>query len=178
MSIFSSTLIKFTNLSYNIKVIYSNGSQGADSAMSMEETKVKIKLNSTILPIDGEQETYEMWLDGSLVKKSGKTYLRYVEQLEEKEVRTTVKLGNEEAFILRGGGVKMRLPFNTVQEEIGEYDTQFGSMPISTKTRYLSYDFIEDNIVSGKFNVQYDLVISGQSVGKYTLEIHYSEGQI
>lgn len=145
--------------------------------MSMEETKVKIKLNSTILPIDGEQENYEMWLDGSLVKKSGKTYLRYVEQLEEKEIRTTVKMGNDQALILRGGGVKMRLPFNTIQEEIGEYDTQYGSLPIVTKTQHLSYDFIEDNLMSGKFNVQYDLIISGQSVGKYTLEIHYSEVQ-
>lgn len=145
--------------------------------MSMEETKVKIKLNSTILPIDGEKENYEMWLDGALVKKSGKSYLRYVEQLEEKEIRTTVKMGNEDAFILRGGGVKMRLPFNTIQEEIGEYETQFGSMPIITKTNHLSYDYNEDNQLSGKFNVQYDLIISGQSVGKYTLEIQYSEVQ-
>lgn len=144
--------------------------------MSMEETKIKIKLNSTILPIDGEKETYEMWLDGSLVKNSGKTYLRYVEQLEDKEIRTTVKVGNEQAFILRGGGVKMRLPFNVIQEEIGEYETQFGSLPIITKTQHLSYDFEEESM-SGNFNVQYDLVISGQSVGKYRLEIQYSEVQ-
>ncbi|MDN4492071.1 DUF1934 domain-containing protein [Ureibacillus aquaedulcis] len=143
--------------------------------MSMEETKVKIKLNSTISPIDGEKENYEMWLDGTLVKKSGKTYLRYVEQLDEKEIRTTVKMGNEQALILRGGGVKMRLPFNNIQEEIGEYDTQFGSLPIITKTKHLSHIHNEDSSMSGKFNVQYDLIISGQSVGKYTLEIHYSE---
>lgn len=147
------------------------------SSMSMEETKVKIKLNSTILPIDGEKENYEMWLDGSLVKKSGKSYLRYVEQLEEKEIRTTVKMGNDQALILRGGGVKMRLPFNVIQDEIGEYDTQYGSLPIVTKTLHLSYDFNEEKSMNGKFYVQYDLVISGQSVGKYTLEIHYSEVQ-
>lgn len=145
--------------------------------MSMEETKVKVKLNSTILPIDGEKENYEMWLDGTLVNKSGKTYLRYVEQLEEKEVRTTVKMGNEQALILRGGGVKMRLPFNIIQEEIGEYDTQFGSLPILTKTKHLSYIQNEDSSVNGKFNVQYDLIINGQSVGKYTLEIQYAEVQ-
>lgn len=145
--------------------------------MSMEETKVKIKLNSTILPINGDIENYEMWLEGSLVRKSGKTYLRYVEQLEEKEIRTTVKMGNEQALILRGGGVKMRLPFNVVQEEVGEYDTQHGSLPIMTKTQHLSYDYNEGKSMNGKFNVQYDLIISGQSVGKYTLEIQYSEVQ-
>ena len=145
--------------------------------MSIEETKVKIKLNSTILPIDGEEESYEMWLDGAFVKKSGKNYLRYVEQLEDKEIRTTVKMGNEQALILRGGGVKMRLPFNVIQEEIGEYETQFGALPIVTKTQHLNYDYEEDNCMSGHFKVQYDLIISGQSVGKYKLEIQYSEVQ-
>lgn len=145
------------------------------TVMNGAETKVKIKLNSTIIPVDGDKENYEMWLDGSLVEKSGKTYLRYIEQLEEKEIRTTVKMGNEQALILRGGGVKMRLPFNILQEERGAYDTQFGSMPIVTKTRHLSYHYNEDKSMNGTFNVQYDLIISGQSVGKYILEIQYSE---
>lgn len=52
--------------------------------MSVVETDVKIKLNSTIIPTDGESEKYEMWLSGTFIKKSGKTYLRYVEELEEK----------------------------------------------------------------------------------------------
>lgn len=145
--------------------------------MSVVETEVKIKLNSTILPTDGESEHYEMWLSGTFIKKSGKTYLRYVEELEEKKIRTTVKMDDKQALILRSGGVKMRLPFNANQDERGHYDTQFGTLPIITRTHRLVHDYHEESLISGTFNVQYDLIISGQSVGTYTLEIQYSEGQ-
>ncbi|MFL0506769.1 DUF1934 domain-containing protein [Ureibacillus sp. 179-F W5.1 NHS] len=145
--------------------------------MSVVETDVKIKLNSTIIPTDGESEKYEMWLSGTFIKKSGKTYLRYVEELEEKKIRTTVKFGDKQALILRSGGVKMRLPFNASQDERGHYDTQFGTLPIITRTHQLAHEYHEESLISGTFNVQYDLIISGQSVGKYTLEIQYSEGQ-
>lgn len=145
--------------------------------MSIVETKVKIKLNSVILPTEGESETYEMWLSGSFVKKSGKSYLRYVEELNEKQVRTTVKMGNEQALILRNGGVNMRLPFNMENHQYGHYETQFGTLPIEIKTDQLAYEHQEENRLSGNFKVQYDLMMNGQTVGKYKLEIHYSEGQ-
>lgn len=145
--------------------------------MNSDETNVKIKLNSTISPIDGEVESYEMWLSGSIIKKSGKMYLRYVEELDEKQIRTTVMMDSDQALIVRSGGVKMRLPFNPVQEERGHYDSQFGMLPIVTKTHHLVHENNEETIISGTFNVQYDLIINGQSVGKYTLEIQYSEGQ-
>lgn len=144
--------------------------------MSINETKVKIKLNSTILPTDGEEETYEMWLDGSLIKKTGKTYLRYVEQLGEGNINTTVKLDNHQALILRSGGVKMRLPFNRLQEQHGHYETQFGTLPIVTKTHQLSFENRDDNKANGTFKIQYDLLMNGQAVGEYTLEIQYMEG--
>lgn len=145
--------------------------------MNVVERNVNIKLNSTILPTDGETENYEMWLNGSFIQKSGKTYLRYEEVLDEKTIRTTVKMDNNQALILRSGEVKMRLPFNTVQNELGHYDTLYGSLPVITKTHQLSHEHNEEDLIKGFFNVQYDLIISDQSVGKYTLEIQYSEVQ-
>lgn len=145
--------------------------------MNVVERNVNIKLNSTILPTDGETENYEMWLNGSFIQKSGKTYLRYEEVLDEKTIRTTVKMDNNQALILRSGEVKMRLPFNTVQNELGHYDTLYGSLPVITKTHQLSHEHNEEGLIKGYFNVQYDLIISDQSVGKYTLEIQYSEVQ-
>ena len=145
--------------------------------MSVVETKVKIKLNSVILPTDGESENYEMWLNGSFIKKSGKNYLRYVEELDEQQIRTTVKMGDEQALIIRHGGVNMRLPFNKEFNENGHYETQFGTLPIEIKTDQLVHEHREEKILSGEFKVHYDLIINGQSVGKYKLEIHYSEGQ-
>ncbi|RUL53130.1 MULTISPECIES: DUF1934 domain-containing protein [Lysinibacillus] len=145
--------------------------------MNTFEKSVKIKLNSTIQPIDGEPENYEMWLNGSYINKAGKTYLRYEEVLDDKSIQTTVKMDNLQALILRSGGVKMRLPFNSEKQESGHYDTQFGTLPILTETHQLTHDHEEEHGINGNFKVQYDLIISGQSVGKYTLEIHYSEGQ-
>lgn len=145
--------------------------------MTQVETNVKIKLNSTILPQDGEEERYEMWLNGSFIEKSGKQYLRYDELLEDKTIHTTVKMANGQALILRGGDVKMRLPFNTIQQERGHYDTQFGTIPLIVKTRQLLHEHSSGEIINGTFKIQYDLIVSGQSVGQYTLEIHYSEGQ-
>lgn len=145
--------------------------------MTQVEKNVKIKLNSTISPHNGEEERYEMWLNGSFIEKSGKLYLRYDEIIEDKTIHTTVKMANEQALILRGGDVKMRLPFNTFQKERGHYDTQYGTIPLIVKTHKLKHEHNKDGIINGTFKTQYDLIISGQSVGKYTLEIHYSEGQ-
>lgn len=139
-------------------------------------TKVKIKLVSKIIPTDGELETYEMWLQGSLINKSGSNYLRYEEVQEEHTVQTTIKLNNDQAFIMRSGGISMRLPLNKKQLENGHYENMYGSLPIVTKTNELSHERINDTI-EGRFYAQYDLIVNGASVGNYTLDIHYSEGQ-
>lgn len=145
--------------------------------MTQVEKNVKIKLNSTIRPTDGDEETYEMWLSGTFIEKSGKRYIRYDEVLEDKTIHTTVKMANDRALILRGGDVKMRLPFNTAQKERGHYDTQYGMIPLVVQTHQLQHEHINSETINGTFTVQYDLIISGQSVGKYSLEILYSEGQ-
>ncbi|MEO4054026.1 DUF1934 domain-containing protein [Solibacillus sp. CAU 1738] len=139
-------------------------------------TKVKIKLVSKIIPTDGELETYEMWLQGSFINKSGSYYLRYEEVQEDNTIRTTVKLTNDQAFIMRSGSVSMRLPLNVKQKENGHYDSMYGSLPLVTKTHQLSYEPIHENS-QGRFYTQYDLIIDGTTVGNYTLEIQYSEVQ-
>lgn len=141
------------------------------------EKNVKIKIVSTIRPTDGEQQTYELWLLGSFIKKSDKMYLRYEEIIEDQTIKTTVKLNNEDALILRSGAVNMRLPFSTEAKQHGHYDTMYGTLPLQTKTHQLVFEHVEEQNISGTFHVQYDLIISGQSVGEYKLEIQYTEGQ-
>lgn len=139
--------------------------------------KVEIKLVSAIVPTDGERETYEMWLQGSFIEKAGKSYLRYEEVQEEQSIRTVVKLTDEQAFIMRSGGVNMRLPLNTKQKAVGHYESVYGSLPLMTQTHQLAFQANQGSNVSGRFRTQYDLIIDGTSVGNYTLEIHYSEVQ-
>ncbi|WP_431029038.1 DUF1934 domain-containing protein [Lysinibacillus sp. LZ02] len=138
-------------------------------------TEVKIKLVSSILPTEGELETYEMWLQGTFIEKAGTHYLRYEEVQDDKNIRTTVKLTDEQALIMRKGGVNMRLPLNTKQKEQGHYDSPYGTIPLVTKTHQLSYERRE---ASGEFKTQYDLILGGTSVGNYTLQIYYTEVQL
>ncbi len=98
-------------------------------------SQVNIKLISTIRPIDGESESYEMWLTGQLLEKAGSIYLKYEEVQEDKTIRTTMKLGNEQALIMRTGAVKMRLPLNIIEQQIGHYESEFGSMPLVIHTK-------------------------------------------
>lgn len=141
------------------------------------EKQVKIKLQSTITPTEGESESYELWLQGSFIQKKDKMYLRYVEELDGKSIRTTVRLNEDKASILRSGGVNMRLPFNLEIKENGHYESPYGNLPLLTKTHQLNHDHNDETSIEGSFHVNYDLIIGGQSVGEYQLEIHYSEGQ-
>ena len=135
-------------------------------------TNVKIKLWSSILPVEGDAETYEMWLEGQLIDKNGTSYLRYEEIQDEKKIQTTIKLTENRAVIMRSGAINMRLPLNVSQEERGHYDSQYGSIPLFTKTHEIA---ILSDKASHSFKTTYDLIIGGNSVGNYTLDIKYTE---
>ncbi|MFF2797000.1 DUF1934 domain-containing protein [Lysinibacillus xylanilyticus] len=137
-------------------------------------SQVNIKLISKIRPIDGESEGYEMLLTGQLLEKAGSIYLKYEEVQEDKTIRTTMKLGSEQALIMRNGAVKMRLPLNIIEQQMGHYESDFGSMPLVIDTKEMMFT---KQAVSGDFHVQYDLLMGGQSVGNYTLDITFTEVQ-
>jgi len=137
-------------------------------------SQVNIKLISTIRPIDGESEIQEMWLTGQLLEKAGSMYLKYEEVQEDKTIRTTMKLGHKRALIMRAGAVNMRLPLNIIEQQVGHYESEFGSMPLVIDTKKMTFT---QKVVSGDFHVQYDLLMGGQSVGNYTLDITFTEVQ-
>lgn len=137
-------------------------------------SQVNIKLISTIRPSDGESESYEMWLKGQLLEKAGSLYLKYDEVQEDKIIRTTMKLGREKALIMRAGAVSMRLPLNIIEQQKGHYESELGSMPLVIDTKKMTFT---KQAISGDFHVQYDLLMGGQSVGNYTLDITFTEVQ-
>lgn len=136
---------------------------------------VKIKLVSSIIPTEGELEQYEMWLEGSCVEKGNSHYLRYEEVQEDLQIQTTIKLNEANSFIMRKGGVNMRLPLNPDLRENGHYDSPFGSLPLVTDTHQLAIEVVQSEKVSGQFKTQYDLIIGGNSVGHYKLDIQFTE---
>ncbi|MEK4384700.1 DUF1934 domain-containing protein [Solibacillus sp. FSL W7-1464] len=136
---------------------------------------VKIKLVSSIIPTEGELEQYEMWLEGSCVEKGNSHYLRYEEVQEDLQIQTTIKLNETNSFIMRKGGVNMRLPLNPDLRENGHYESPFGSLPLVTDTHQLAIEVVQNEKVSGQFKTHYDLIIGGNSVGHYKLDIQFTE---
>lgn len=136
---------------------------------------VKIKLVSSIIPTGGELEKYEMWLEGNCVEKGNNHYLRYEEVQEDLQIQTTIKLNEANSFIMRKGGVNMRLPLNPDLRENGHYESPFGSLPLVTDTHQLAIEVVQSEKVSGQFKTHYDLIIGGNSVGHYKLDIEFTE---
>ncbi|MCZ8532131.1 DUF1934 domain-containing protein [Psychrobacillus psychrodurans] len=131
---------------------------------------VNIRLVSTIRHPNVQEETINIETKGTLTLKGKQYYLVYEEMRDEKITRTTVKLGGQTALILRSGGVKMRLPFERGELQTGSYDTQYGTIIITTNTKHLHFD-------DGHFQVEYELIINEEVAGTYTLELIYTEAE-
>lgn len=136
--------------------------------MSIPEIPVKIHVKTTI---DG-QETFDLHVFGRYFQKGNADFLQYEEVMEEGSVRTIVKMAAEEALILRGGAVKMRLPFELNRKLNGSYELPFGQFAIVTKAKRMDYSYENRK---GSFEIVYDFSIEGSPQGTYHLEIAFQE---
>ncbi|MGK7376526.1 DUF1934 domain-containing protein [Planococcus sp. 1R117A] len=131
---------------------------------------VKIKLTTIIRQPDTEEQLMELWSHGTLTIKNDRRYLQYEEQLEELLIRTTVKLSENEAVIMRSGALQMRLPFLLHKEQTGNLTNEQGTFMLTTKAHELT-------ISDTRFKVRYDLAMGSAHVGEYEMEIQFMEGQ-
>lgn len=131
---------------------------------------VKVQLVSTIRHPNVQEETINIKTKGILTLRGEQNYLVYEESQNEKTIRTTVKLSGQNALILRSGGVKMRLPLERGEFQTGSYETQYGTMIITTNTKHLHFEV-------GRFQVKYELIINEEVAGTYTLELTYTEAE-
>lgn len=131
---------------------------------------VNIKLTTIIRQPDVEDQLMELRSQGTLTVKNNRRYLQYEEQLEELLVRTTVKISENEAVIMRSGGLQMRLPFLLHKEQTGNLTNEQGSFMLTTKAHELS-------ISDTRFMVRYDLSLGSDHVGEYEMEIQFMEAK-
>ncbi|PIC98187.1 MULTISPECIES: DUF1934 domain-containing protein [unclassified Sporosarcina] len=135
----------------------------------MEAPKMQVQLRSVIQHPEQQAETHTMQATGEIIEKKGQAYLLFEERLEGMPaVRTTVKLHAEDAFIMRKGGVQMRLPFRQDDVRFGTYGNGPAVMDLAVRTNQLEW-------VPGRFTVAYDLHSDDSLLGKYHLTITYSE---
>ena len=64
----------------------------------------------------------------------------------------------------------MRLPLERGEFQNGSYETQYGTMIITTNTKHLHFEV-------GRFQVEYELIINEEVAGTYTLELTYTEAE-
>lgn len=132
------------------------------------EKSVDIKLTTTIRQPDMEEQVMNLQSHGTLTEKNNRQYLQYLEQQDELEIRTIVKFNEEEAVIMRSGGLQMRLPFLLHKEQTGNLTNAQGSFMLTTTAHELS--------VSGThFKVRYDLTFGADYAGEYEMEIQFME---
>lgn len=136
--------------------------------MSVPELPVKINVKTTI----DQQETFELMVFGTYLEKGNSAYLRYEEAMEEGSVRTIVKMAANNALILRGGAIKMRLPFELNRKLNGSYEMPFGQFATVTKAKRIDYSYENGK---GHFGVLYDFSMEGAQASTYQLEIAFQE---
>jgi uncharacterized beta-barrel protein YwiB (DUF1934 family) len=136
--------------------------------LSIPELPVKINVKTTI----DQEETFELLVFGTYFEKGNAAYLRYEEAMEEGSVRTIVKMGTGDALILRGGAVKMRLPFEVNRKLNGSYEMPFGQFATETMAKRIDYSYENGK---GSFSVLYDFSMEGAPTNIYELEIAFQE---
>jgi uncharacterized beta-barrel protein YwiB (DUF1934 family) len=141
--------------------------------LNNESTPVKIHLKTNIT-IGDESDAFELVSFGRYYEKGDAFFLKYDEVQEEGTTHTIVKVTDEQALILRSGAVKMRMLFNEEEEMSGSYESELGTLLLTTKTKKLSHTK-NLNKTEGDFNLSYELMMQGSSVGDYEMSINFKE---
>lgn len=135
----------------------------------MSSTEIPMKINvKTTIHQHGGKEVYELAVFGRYLQKDGASFLKYEEVQEEGNVRTIVKVAGDEALILRGGAMKMRLPFRLHKKLRGSYEMPFGTFETMTLAKRIEHS-------DGLIDILYDFTMQGSHAGTYHLEITFQE---
>ncbi|QTD40716.1 DUF1934 domain-containing protein [Sporosarcina sp. Te-1] len=143
--------------------------------IASNERSVDVQLRSTIIHPGQPADNHALQAKGTVVEKAGNLYLRFEEKQNGQTIRTTVKLGREEALIMRSGAVQMRLPFTIGNPRPGTYGNGPATFNLLVKTKELEVD-TDIAGATGNFHVHYELHADGALLGTYKLQITYTEG--
>ncbi|MDZ5471769.1 DUF1934 domain-containing protein [Bacillus sp. 31A1R] len=134
---------------------------------------MKIKVHTSIRN-GNEKETFELTTFGRYYEKNGSSFLQYEEVMEEGTIKSIVKVSEEEVLILRSGAVSMRMVFQKEKKLRGRYETPFGQMELTTRTKRLNHSYNEETN-KGLVDLLYELNMQGSNAGTYHMEITFEE---
>lgn len=118
----------------------------------------------------GEEEHIDLMTEAQLYERGGKYYICY----DESELtglggtRTTVKLDGATVSMIRTGKYPSELLFAKDQRHVGLYETDYGTLTISTHTGRLQNSIGADG---GELSIEYTIEVDNSLVGRHSFRI-------
>lgn len=123
-------------------------------------TKDVILTISGLHETDGESDgAVETMTPGQYFLKNGKHYILFEELMEgvEGEIKSTIKIAQDQVELTRKGGTATRMVFKEGQEHLALYHTPMGPLSLSVYTERIRSDIGENEI-----HVEIDYSIKAQ----------------
>lgn len=138
-------------------------------------TPIKLHITSSQSDSQGIADSMEFYTEGRYYEKQGRRYITY----EESEVsglsgtNTILKLGREEAVLIRNGALSSRMTFRIGCETKNAYRTEYGVFELSILTQKLDIN-VCNSLVNSVY-LKYRLSInSGEAyINEMNMKISY-----
>jgi uncharacterized beta-barrel protein YwiB (DUF1934 family) len=144
-------------------------------AVDNEQKGLVVKLKFVTEIRDGHRkETVAFDTNGLYYEKGKNRYLTFQEPHEQGEVKTIVKMHDDEVLIMRSGVVSMRQVYKKGQWTQGSYQNALGQFSMDTKTDNVLVQWSEKK-KKGSLFVTYQLLLQGNEAGRYTITINFKE---
>lgn len=140
----------------------------------MPENNVTVSILSVRRLPDGGEERLEQEGPGYLRRTGEGWALTYQEDADSGlgDTRTTLRLEGERAVLLRTGEVSSRLAFRAGAEDTSLYETPYGALPMTVRTRRLVTELDERG---GRVEIDYQMELGGAPAGEFRLRLTVRE---
>ncbi|PEE30410.1 hypothetical protein COL24_03475 [Bacillus toyonensis] len=122
------------------------------------------------------KETVAFEANGQYYVKSQGTYVTFQEPNEQGEVKTIIKIQDEQVLIMRSGAISMRQTHVKGEWTTGTYTSELGTFALQTKTDNVLFKW-SDEKKKGQLFLTYALLLSEQEAGRYTITINLKEAK-
>lgn len=122
------------------------------------------------------KETVAFEANGQYYAKGQGTYVTFQEPNEQGEVKTIIKIQDEQVLIMRSGAVSMRQTHVKGEWTTGTYTSELGTFALQTKTDNVLFKW-SDEKKKGQLFLTYALLLSEQEAGRYTITINLKEAK-
>lgn len=122
------------------------------------------------------KETIAFDVNGLYYVKGQSTYVTFQEPNEQGEVKTIIKIQDDQVLIMRSGAVSMRQTHKKGEWTTGTYTSELGTFALQTKTDNVLFKWSEEK-KKGQLFLTYALLLSEQEAGRYTITINLKEAK-